>query len=242
MSLREQLKLLEELQQVDLQLSETEESLAALPQKLQSLKDDVARVEKLLEAERGQLEEALAYKAGRQQEIKEEQDLLQKTKSKLAAVRTSKEYLAIQREFEANRKMTGEREEEVAKLMEAIEKFQTSIASHEEELQELRSHVEQEEAETEKAVGELQARAKAQRADRDGMAAAIPKSAMRKYDAIRRRRGGKAVVPAARGVCTGCNMQLPPQLYNIIQAGDTIEQCPNCQRIVYFPDPDENGG
>jgi predicted nucleic acid-binding Zn-ribbon protein len=34
-------------------------------------------------------------------------------------------------------------------------------------------------------------------------------------------------------------MQLPPQLFNILQRGSTIEHCPSCQRIVYFEEEDE---
>ena len=29
-------------------------------------------------------------------------------------------------------------------------------------------------------------------------------------------------------------MRLPPQLYNILQVGDRIEQCPSCQRIILW--------
>ncbi|MBW2734063.1 MAG: hypothetical protein JRH20_16875, partial [Deltaproteobacteria bacterium] len=53
-------------------------------------------------------------------------------------------------------------------------------------------------------------------------------------------RGGIGVVRAAEGACSGCHMRLPPQLYNILQRNETIEQCPNCQRIIYYiPEEEE---
>jgi predicted nucleic acid-binding Zn-ribbon protein len=70
------------------------------------------------------------------------------------------------------------------------------------------------------------------------MAATIRRDVLAKYDAIRRRRGF-AVVPAQRGVCMGCNMALPPQLFNTLQRGESIEYCPSCHRIVYF-EPNES--
>lgn len=71
-------------------------------------------------------------------------------------------------------------------------------------------------------------------AEREQTAKDVRKDVLRKYESISKRRGGLAVVPAEKGVCTGCHMQLPPQLFNVLHRGSTIEQCPACQRIIYF--------
>ncbi|HYQ82359.1 MAG TPA: C4-type zinc ribbon domain-containing protein, partial [Anaeromyxobacteraceae bacterium] len=54
-----------------------------------------------------------------------------------------------------------------------------------------------------------------------------------KYENIRRRRAGIAVAPVVGGTCRGCNRNIPPQLNIVLQRADTIEICPNCQRIIY---------
>jgi len=234
--LREQLQLLEDLQKLDLRLQETDEQLAALPAKLQEMKDDVSRVEAILEADRQRLNETQKYKDELQQAIDHDRDLLNKTKSKLAAVRTSKEYMAIQREFEANRKLTSEREEEIAKLNQAVDETRRSVEEREQKLEELQQHIAAEEKETEVKLRELAEGAESSRQQREEMSKRVKRNLLRKYDQIRKLRGGMAVVPADGGVCTGCRMQLPPQLYNILQRAESIEQCPNCQRIVFYPD------
>ena len=38
-----------------------------------------------------------------------------------------------------------------------------------------------------------------------------------------------------------CNIGLPPQLYNIIIRGETIESCPSCQRLIYAADAMKDG-
>jgi uncharacterized protein len=235
--LREQLKLLEQLQQFDAKLQETEDALSSLPAKLKSLKDDVSRVEALLEGERQQLAEARRYREELEGAIKADQEQLNKSKVKLTQVRTSKEYMAGQREMEVSRKSAGEREEELLKLMEAIDKSQTSIKVHEEELAALKQHVAEEEKETASKLMDLEEMRRRQRVERDAMAGTIRKDVLSQYEAIRRRRG-HAVVAARHGVCTGCNMHLPPQLYNILHRGTSLEHCPSCHRIIYFePDP-----
>ena len=231
--MREQLKLLEELQQVDANLHEKEQALSSLPAKLKSLKEDVSRVELLLQKEQQQMEDTQRLRAELEQGIKANQDQLNKSKGKLTQVRTSKEYMATQREIEATRRSNQEREDELLRLMEAIEASQKSIGVHQEELKALQEHVREEEEETSAKLAELESVAGKLRNQRDGMSKDIRRDVLAKYDVIRNRRGN-AVVPARSGVCTGCNMHLPPQLFNILQRENSIEYCPSCRRIVYF--------
>jgi predicted nucleic acid-binding Zn-ribbon protein len=49
---------------------------------------------------------------------------------------------------------------------------------------------------------------------------------------LREQRRGIAVVEARDGSCLGCNMQLPPQLYNSLFRGDDLITCPHCQRVL----------
>jgi hypothetical protein len=47
-------------------------------------------------------------------------------------------------------------------------------------------------------------------------------------------RKGLAVVAVKDGTCRGCNMRIPPQLYNVLQRGNSLELCPTCNRIIYW--------
>ena len=38
------------------------------------------------------------------------------------------------------------------------------------------------------------------------------------------------------GTCRGCNRQIPPQMAIILVRANTIENCPNCNRIIYVPE------
>ena len=44
------------------------------------------------------------------------------------------------------------------------------------------------------------------------------------------------IVAVADAVCQGCNMNIPPQMYNELQRGDSLKKCPNCDRIIYWKD------
>jgi predicted nucleic acid-binding Zn-ribbon protein len=41
-------------------------------------------------------------------------------------------------------------------------------------------------------------------------------------------------VPAVNSICNGCNVNIPPQMYNELQRCKSVKLCPNCQRIIYW--------
>jgi len=57
---------------------------------------------------------------------------------------------------------------------------------------------------------------------------------MKIYTSVKRLSGAVAIVPAIASVCQGCNMNIPPQMYNELQRFDGIKFCPHCQRIIYW--------
>jgi predicted nucleic acid-binding Zn-ribbon protein len=56
-----------------------------------------------------------------------------------------------------------------------------------------------------------------------------------RYDRVRGARSGLGIVPAIAGRCNGCNMVVPPQVYNEIVACISLHACPSCHRILFVP-------
>ena len=70
-------------------------------------------------------------------------------------------------------------------------------------------------------------------ADRQGVCSKLEPDLLKKYLMIKEQnQGGPAVVPVKDAVCYGCNVNLPPQLYNELHRCETLKFCPNCQRII----------
>jgi hypothetical protein len=231
--LKDQLVLLEDLQRHDARLQEHDLTLKALPEKLLSLRNDLAKVEALLARERASLAEIEAFRADLDQQLKSDEGNVAKTKAKMSQVRGGKDFSAVQREVEVTRKMIGEREEELLKLMQAIEASKKSIEGHEKDVADLRAHVTQEETATQVKIAEIETKIASERVERDALAKRVRPEVLKRYSAIRLKRG-LAVVPVVRGSCQGCHMSVPPQLYNLLQRGNSIEVCPSCYRIIYW--------
>jgi predicted nucleic acid-binding Zn-ribbon protein len=74
---------------------------------------------------------------------------------------------------------------------------------------------------------------------RDGIAPKLRPTTLKRYDILRDKRNGSAVVQTINGVCQGCFMTVPPQQFNEIRKGDKLNFCPTCQRILYFEEEAE---
>jgi len=121
------------------------------------------------------------------------------------------------------------------KLIEGIESKKKAIAQMEKDTSDLRAIVADEEKVVETKVAEVRAKVAEERTVRDVVAAKVRPDILKKYGSIRMRRG-LAVVPVVKGTCQGCHMSIPPQLYNLLQRGTTVETCPTCARIIYWSD------
>jgi len=85
-----------------------------------------------------------------------------------------------------------------------------------------------------------EARAQEKNAERAVAVKALPPVLYRRYDAIRLKRG-TAIAQVIDGTCKACHMALPPQLFHRLRREPTLEQCPSCNRIIYFMPPQSVG-
>lgn len=231
--MKDQLLLLTELQRHDAKIQELEQMVKAFPAKLEAMGADVRRVEQMLERERAQLTETESWRKRQEDEMRAEEERAVAAKQRAGAVKNAKEYMASERELQATRKSAQERQEEVAKLVEAVDTARKSIAQHEADFVALKEHVASEEQAAREKMGELEKQIADERKLREVAAARVRPDVLKKYSAIRMRRG-LAMAPVKNGTCQGCNMNIPPQVFNVLQRGDTIELCGNCNRIIYW--------
>src|SRR6266700_4003483 len=234
-ALRDQLKQLEELQTHDAKIQELEQSLKAIPAKLAATETDLARVEGLLATEGSSLKETERYYAEQKGLVTDDEVQVAGAKHKLTQAKNSKEYMAAQREIEQRRESLSGREGEIAKLVEAVDAKKKLLGDRASDVQALKDSILKDSEAARTRMSELEGKIAALRSERDALAAGIKPEVLKRYGTIRMRRG-LAVVSVRNGTCQGCNMNIPPQLYNTLQRGLTIETCPSCHRIIYWED------
>jgi len=232
---RDQLKRLEDLQAHDARIQELETSLKAIPAKLAATQNDLARVEGLLATERQALAETERYYGEQKGLLTEDEIQVAGAKHKLSQAKNSKEYMAAQREIDQRREGLTAREGEIAKLVDAVESKKKLLGERAKDVEDLKTSIDKDSEAARARMAEIEAKIAELRAERQKVAAQVKPEVLKRYSSIRMRRG-LAVVSVRNGTCQGCNMNIPPQLYNVIQRGQTIETCPSCHRIIYWED------
>jgi predicted nucleic acid-binding Zn-ribbon protein len=233
--LRDQLKRLEDLQRHDAKIQELENAIKAIPVKLAATQADLARVEAMLQSERAQLAETERYYGEQKGQLETDEEQVTGAKHKLAQAKNTKEYMAAQRETETRRDGVASREAEIAKLVDAIEAKKKVLIERDAGVQTIRDSVAKDQELAAARIAELQGKIAELRSERDKLAADVKPDVLKRYSGIRIRRG-LAVVGVKNGTCRGCNMNIPPQLYIVLQRGVSIETCPSCHRIIYWED------
>lgn len=230
--MKTQLLLLQELQTIDARIQELSHATRALPEKLAPAKADLARLETIVAGEKLRLAETEAWRREQEDLIAREEEAVRAAKAKLSVAKTNRDYTAASREVDNKRRAISEREEEVLKVIDAIETTRAQIAAHETDIGTLRERIGEREAEILAEVAALQESSKADLAQREEVAKTVDPALLARYDHVVKRRG-IAVVAVKDGACLGCHMSLPPQLNNILARFETIESCPSCHRLLY---------
>ena len=232
--MKKQLALLRELQHIDLELDEFNTQKGTIRARLDENRDVLNRLVAELDHQKSELDDIRSMRSIKQDELGQTQDNLSERKKRLLNVGSTKEYNAVEKEIDALQKSGEQVEEELLHLAEVIESTEQAIRGKEGMIKELRDSLGQDESEAEtqlvgfdKKIRGLESRTNEARGE-------VSKRVLHKYDFIRSRRPGLAIVSAKDGHCTGCFMALPPQLYIQVQRGETLETCPSCQRIFYF--------
>ena len=154
-------------------------------------------------------------------------------------IKNSKELMALQREIDLIKQGNSEREEELIKLMEETDRANSEIKGKEEELAKLQAEWDREQEELRSQITGIDQAVSEAATRRQTIAAQIAGDLISRYELIFSRRGGTAVVEVTGGICQGCYMNVPPQLWNEIIRSEKVHLCPSCQRILHYKPAEE---
>lgn len=230
----DQIALLRDLQEFDLQIESIHDKTAKLREALDELVSLHDSLSASLEGQRAQLEETRTLMRDKEIELESNEERYNQSKAKLNAVSNTREYNALEREMDALRKMRAQLEEERESLADAVEGFASDVTEKAEKTTLLEVQIRDEEKAIEDEAKKAEKEVQGLIGKRADLKDKLPKPLFRRYEFISSRRPGPALVPASNGVCSGCNMRMPPQLFNELQMGKKMIQCPSCQRILYF--------
>jgi predicted nucleic acid-binding Zn-ribbon protein len=230
--LREKLKALAELQNVDLEVASLRKAADVHPRQIAELERELGVARSAIEAERARLTDMERQKSQLEQNITDEKDKVKKWEARLSEQRSTREYSALAREIDIAKKANLTMAEELAELTKQLGAAREAIKSKESDFSTKQQGLSGRMAELKGKLGEAEAQVKSLEGRRSGVSAGVDANLLRRYEAIRKKKL-PALVGVVAGTCQGCNMNVPPQLYNQLRTSLGTDVCPSCNRIIY---------
>ncbi len=228
------LKLLIDLQRKDSLILEKRRFIDKVPLRIFEVDGPLKQAKLELESIRKKNETASAKKREKELSLSEAQEKTRKMKTRVSDLKTNKEYQAYQKEIEASEKEIVAIEDRILVLMEEIDAVskeqkekEVEVNAEIEKLNALKNELDAKVAEHEKELDIL-------KGERAAIVARLDRDIYNTYMTLLRDSGdGIAVITARNELCSGCDMNIPPQLYVEIRKNEDIIQCPQCRRILY---------
>lgn len=234
MEISRQLDLLIKLQELDISIGQVEIIIESHPLRIKELEDKEKRAEELLNKEKERLESLLKDNRKRESDQQAEKEKIKKTEEKLKIVKTNKEYQAVLKELETQKKEYSKMEESYLYLLEEIDNAKKTIDEKNKSFQTLTEEGKIEKNRLLAELGEHEEKIKLKLEEREELTQNIDFSLKNKYQFIGERRQGLAVAAVRESLCLGCHMNIPPQLYNEVQKNKKFIYCPHCNRFLYW--------
>lgn len=167
-------------------------------------------------------------------DIAEDESRIEKSKNKLMQVENDREYQAVLREMDAMERKNHSREEERIALQDERSLQEANLRPVEKTWKELKAELDSQRESLEKRIAKCRATLEEMEAQRTVVSALISPPILSRYEFIRNRLRHPVIVSVEAGVCSGCHIAIPPQVFIDLQRGNQIMSCPNCQRLMYW--------
>jgi len=231
---KEQLRLLVTLQEIDLSIARDRETIRAIPRKISTVEKPLKDAQALFDKEKEKCGAMEKKKKERERLLDDVQEKIRKLKARVSEIKNNKEYQAHLKEIASAEEELSAAEDQILVLMESIDVACKALKTEEAGVAAERAKVEAFRKKLDEEVAAAEKELEAQKLLREETVGRIDKDVYELYFSILGSQGGLAVAGAKDEICLGCNMNIPPQLFVELKKNEKIMHCPQCGRILYW--------
>jgi hypothetical protein len=226
------------LQRLETAIAEAKAAIADHPHRLATLDAQLTDARASLESATARLKANHDSRRELEKEAAVYQSRLTKFKDQLSAVKTNREYQAMQHEIATAQSDLGAVEEKILERMleadevgAAVKKAERVLASESARIDAERKALAQRLISVETALKEATAEREALIRDTEPRLVAL-------FEQVSRVRKGVAICSATSdGLCSLCHVRLRPSVFQQVRHNDSVLQCESCQRVLYWVPP-----
>jgi predicted nucleic acid-binding Zn-ribbon protein len=228
------------IQKIDIETEKLKAIIAQVPVRIGTLEQQLEEFRRSLENDEAAITEYNKQYRTYESELQTNVSKIKKSEEKLRLVKTNKEYQSSLKEIDDLKAISSKFEDEMLEFLEKIETAEKALQTRRQQDKEIvdetnqkKAAIQRDAAQSEKKLAELES-------DRKAIAAELDADLIALFNRVKAKQiNGVAIAEARDAVCLGCNMNIPPQIYNELQRRDSLKYCPSCERIIYWKELDE---
>jgi predicted nucleic acid-binding Zn-ribbon protein len=233
-----ELERLIQLQHLESAIAEARAHITAHPQRLAEADARLAEADRVVQEATQRLKDAQEARRTVEKDAAVYQARLTKFKDQLSAVKTNREYTAMQHEIETAQKDLGAAEEKVLERMMEIDQLTVEAKQAEAAKAAQKKTVDADKAALATELASHEKTVAEKTAARAALISSLEPRLMSLFEQVAKVRKGVALSMATRdGLCSICHVRLRPQVFQQVRTNDTVVQCDSCQRILYWVPP-----
>ena len=174
----------------------------------------------------------------RQRAIEAERER-ERYEGQMDAIRTQREYEALDKEINDANLLEVEVRRELQREEARLDEMTVALEQEEQRINKQDGEVADEQQRIDTEIAERKMMLEELIAEEATITPGLDEELLFKFERIIRNKEGLGIVALRAGVCTGCQMILPPFFTNRVRTGVEIMFCPNCSRIVFYGGDDE---
>ncbi len=230
---KQQLELLIALQENELETARLQAELYRIPGKKAEMKAGLQEFEQDIQARQERVAALQKDYRAHENELELNQSRIKKRQAQLHSVKTNREYQSLLKEIDEIRAANSSIEDTSLQCLDDIETAEKELEEKKQAYTVRKEQIGKEKDSLDKTARDLEERIRRLISESEDIVEKLDKGLVRQYRQIRDRSGGLGLVQVEAAVCRGCNLNIPPQMYNELHRGNELKMCPHCHRLIY---------
>ncbi len=232
--MRESLRLLIDLQDMDIIMDKLKERKETIPGKIKELQEKYDSALEELENSKSFLSSLQVDKKSKELELASEDETVKKHQKELNAIKKNEAYKVMLKQIEDAKKEKQRLEDEILEIMQKNEDLKKGFDDGKVKIEQGKETMNKEINSLNEEIKHLLEKMEELEQKRSSYINKIPQKYFKKYEEIRDNRGGRVVVRIEGNSCGGCHLSVLPQSINESMKDEELVTCQNCGRILYW--------
>ena len=232
---KEQIVSLVNLQRIEIEISSIKAKISNVDQRFEKLDESLRDFKQVIGEQESVIKELNQKYRNYETDVRMNLDRIKKSEAKLSSVKTNKEYQAFLKEIDDIKEKNSKLEDVMIEFLDRIEIAENTLNAKITEYAQLQARLSDEKESIQKETETGKRQLEQLDVELNAVVAGIDEGLLATYNKTKSLQSNRiAIVAVKNAICQGCNVNIPPQMYNELQRGDSLKKCPICDRIIYW--------